>query len=85
MCLIQRYECGAEIQKLSLDDCCRIDKSDVCKLRYLIVEVDWDGREEEKEEEYDYDPNVSFFNLSVLGLLKMLILSTSLFLAVVCW
>ncbi|KJA18032.1 hypothetical protein HYPSUDRAFT_45620 [Hypholoma sublateritium FD-334 SS-4] len=69
-CLIQRYECGAEIRKLSLDYCCHIKESDVRELKNIVVDVDWDGREEDEEEsandwygtdeDSDYDPQLSF-------------------------
>ncbi|KJA18030.1 hypothetical protein HYPSUDRAFT_45618 [Hypholoma sublateritium FD-334 SS-4] len=45
-CLIQRYECGAEIQKLGLDDMHGIGESDVWELRNIVVDVDWDGIEQ---------------------------------------
>ncbi|KJA15237.1 hypothetical protein HYPSUDRAFT_48554 [Hypholoma sublateritium FD-334 SS-4] len=68
-CLIQRYECGAEIQKLSLDDCYRLDDFGVRELENIVVDVDWDEieqgferkesdeeEEEEEEEEGEYYP-----------------------------
>ena len=57
-CLIQRYECGAEIQKLGLDDCYRITESDVEELKNIVVDVELDNREQhvvytENEEDSD--------------------------------
>ena len=65
-CLIQRYECGAEIKKLTLDNCYRLDESGVRDLEKIVVDVFWDGvvrgleeeeesEEEEEEEEEDED------------------------------
>ncbi|KJA15234.1 hypothetical protein HYPSUDRAFT_394544 [Hypholoma sublateritium FD-334 SS-4] len=54
-CLIQRYECGAEIQKLSLYNCYCLDACRVRELEYIVVDVNWDGIEQgfecEEEEE----------------------------------
>lgn len=56
-CLIQRYECGAEIKRLTLDDCYCLDESGVRELEKIVVDVVWDrivqGFEEEEESEVD--------------------------------
>ncbi|KDR80741.1 hypothetical protein GALMADRAFT_1104286 [Galerina marginata CBS 339.88] len=59
-CLIWRCEHGAEIQELKLNSCNRISEDDISKLREIVVDVDWDGREmdfsdEEHHAEDDYE------------------------------
>ena len=68
-CLIQRYECGAEIQMLTLDNCHRLGYSSVRRLDRIVVDVFWDevwqgfwrgvpetiDDEEDDEEEDDLD------------------------------
>ncbi|KAF8195573.1 hypothetical protein BJ912DRAFT_1141215 [Pholiota molesta] len=57
-CLIQRYEYGAEIEKLTLSDCIRLSEEDVDLLSEIVVDVDWDGLEvftEDEEEDDDED------------------------------
>ncbi|KJA27988.1 hypothetical protein HYPSUDRAFT_792213 [Hypholoma sublateritium FD-334 SS-4] len=67
-CLIQRYECGAEIQKLSLDDCFHLEESDVLELTDIVTDVDWDAMEqvvepsEEEEEEYGEDEEDDYYD-----------------------
>ncbi len=41
-CLIQRYECGAKIETLTLDNCHRLGYSSVWKLEQIVVDVIWD-------------------------------------------
>ena len=63
--LIWRYEFGAEIEKLDLQDCFRLDEDDVDLLREVVVDVFWDGVEqgytddEEDSDDYNdsYDEN----------------------------
>lgn len=59
-CLIQRYECGAEIQKLILDDCYRLDDDGAQELDNIVVDIQWDGivqgfEGESEDESVDYD------------------------------
>ena len=42
-CLIQRYECGAEIQQLTLYKCHRLDDYGVQELENIVVDIEWDG------------------------------------------
>lgn len=55
-CLVERYERGLEVRKLSLEDCYRLRKDDVDRLRELVVDVEWDAIEQgfiEEEDEYE--------------------------------
>ncbi|KAF8202154.1 hypothetical protein BJ912DRAFT_896784 [Pholiota molesta] len=55
--LIQRHECGAEIKKLILRNCFRLETDGVGSLEEIVDNVDWDGLEifTEDEDEYEYD------------------------------
>jgi F-box-like len=59
-CLMERYERNAAVQVLRLDDCCSIASYDVERLKEIVVDVIWDGVEQQKsledsEEDYDHD------------------------------
>ena len=56
-CLIQRYECGAEIPKLILHDCYYYCISDIEELQNIVVDVDWDGKHQDlcNNEDYEVD------------------------------
>ena len=50
-CLMERCERNAEVQVLRLDDCYSIYSCDVERLKEIVVDVIWDGVEQEDEEE----------------------------------
>ncbi|KAJ3512130.1 hypothetical protein NLJ89_g3704 [Agrocybe chaxingu] len=56
--LIERYERGAEIQRLEFVECTRLCLDDVEDLREIVVDVEWDqvqmGFTETEEEDEDY-------------------------------
>jgi hypothetical protein len=61
-CLMERYERNAEIQMLCLENCFSILSEDVKRLEEIVVDVTWDGIEQEldvpdEDEEYDSDGN----------------------------
>ena len=65
-CLMERCERNAEIQTLRLDNCYYISSNDVKRLEEIVVNVIWDGvdqeiLEEDSEEQRDnYDYNDDF-------------------------
>ena len=54
-CLMERCERKAEVQVLSLDDCYYISSDDVKRLKEIVVEVNWDGIEQEISEDDSED------------------------------
>jgi hypothetical protein len=59
-CLMERCERKAEVQELYLDDCYHIWSGDVERLKEVVVDVTWDGIEQEfldKDKEFDSDGN----------------------------
>ncbi|KAJ3721381.1 hypothetical protein DFJ43DRAFT_1094890 [Lentinula guzmanii] len=59
-CLMQRYEYKAEVHKLILERCTRLNSDDVQELEEIVADVDWDQiesgySESEDEEMDDYD------------------------------
>lgn len=48
-CLMERYERGAELQKLIFHNCFYIDKDDVRLLREIVADVEWDEIEQTQE------------------------------------
>ena len=54
-CLMERYERKAEVQVLRLDNCYDISPNEVEKLKEVVVDVIWDGIEQELENEYHSD------------------------------
>ncbi len=65
-CLIQRYECGAEIQQLSLYDCYHLEEQDVWELTHIVANVEWDEIEQdvepsEEEEEEEEEPEHDYY------------------------
>ena len=65
-CLIQRYECGAEIQKLCLYDCFHLEEQDVWELANIVADVEWDEMEQivepsEEEEEEEEEPENDYY------------------------
>jgi hypothetical protein len=46
-CLMERCERKAEVQMLCLDDCYHIWSDDVERLQKIVVDVTWDGIEQE--------------------------------------
>ena len=52
-CLMKRCERKAEIQVLNLDDCYYISSDDVRRLGETVVEVIWDGKEQEVDDSSD--------------------------------
>jgi hypothetical protein len=53
--LMERCDRDAEVQVLRLDDCYYISSEDVEKLKEVVVDVIWDGVEQECQEITDYD------------------------------
>jgi hypothetical protein len=58
--LMERCERNAEVQMLRLDDCYNISSDEIERLKEIVVDVIWDGveqdgLEEDSEEETDYD------------------------------
>ena len=59
--LMERYERNAEVKVLHLDCCYCISSDDIKKLKEIVVDVIWDGLEQEfstdhdSEEDRDYD------------------------------
>ena len=49
-CLMERYERNAEVRVLRLDDCNYITFNEVEKLKEVVVDVIWDGQEEQEWE-----------------------------------
>ena len=68
-CLMERYERNAEVRVLRLDDCYYISSDDVERLEEIVVDVIWDGVEQEvsthydSEEERDYDEDGNTIDL----------------------
>ena len=59
-CLFQRLECGAGIQKLTLNDCYCLDDDGVRELESIVADIEWDGvvqgfEYDSEEESVDYD------------------------------
>ena len=54
-CLMERWERNAEISKLVLSNCFSLYEPDVRRLQEIVVDVDWDGLEQEYQLEEDYD------------------------------
>ena len=50
---MERCERNAEVQVLRLDDCYNIFSDDVERLEEIVVDVIWDGLEQETSTEYD--------------------------------
>ena len=48
-CLMERYERNAEVQVLRLDNCYDISSNEVERLKEIVVDVIWDGIEQENE------------------------------------
>jgi len=48
-CLMERYERNAEVQVLRLDNCYAISSNEVESLKEVVVDVIWDGIEQENE------------------------------------
>ena len=65
-CLMERCERNAEIQTLRLDNCYYISSNDVKRLEEIVVNVIWDGVDQEileedlEEQRDDYDYNDDF-------------------------
>jgi hypothetical protein len=65
-CLMERCERKAEVQMLCLDDCYNIRSDDVERLKEIVVDVSWDGIEQEFSDEdedlniYDSDGNTIY-------------------------
>jgi len=53
--LMERCERNAEVQTLRLDDCYHISFDDVERLEEVVVDVIWDGLEQDLSEESDED------------------------------
>ena len=49
--LMERCERSAEIQTIRLDDCSYISSNDVERLKEIVVDVIWDGVEQEDDDE----------------------------------
>jgi hypothetical protein len=49
-CLTERYERDAEVQALRMDKCYYISSDEVERLKEVVVDVIWDGLEQEKED-----------------------------------
>ena len=66
--LMERCERDAEVQILRLEDCCSISSDDVARLKEIVVDVIWDGVEQEVSTQYDseegreYDNDGNFSN-----------------------
>ena len=71
---MERCERNAEVQVLRLDDCYNISFDDVERLKEIVVDVIWDGVEQEvssqhdsEEDYYDDDDGSSLGSFQPLG------------------
>ena len=47
-CLMERWERKAEVRELRLNNCCYVSSNDVERLKEAVVDVVWDGIEQEE-------------------------------------